>query len=561
MPSITVLPTDLCNKISAGEVIERPASVVKELLENSLDAKSTEIKIEVSRGGKRLMRVSDNGIGMDRDDALLCFKRHATSKITEYDDLFNISTLGFRGEALPSIASVSRLRLVTGLKGSTVGVSLELQGGEMKDIKDAAVSGTTLEIKDLFFNTPARKKFLKADSTELSHIIDIVTKEALSHPETAFSFFVDSAETIRLARASGLRERIMQVYGEEFLSCLIEVSSSIDGLAMHAFVSNSAQFRRTRSHQYIFLNRRPIKDQSVAHAIYKAYEGILPPDKHPVYFLFLQIDPHKVDFNVHPTKREVRFEDKETVYRFIVSYLREAIRAGHKEFAEEFSQPGVAEGMPSFSGGSDQFYAQPPSFGIAGISENLEFSYRASLPHIYLGDTFVAVSGKGGLTLLDHHAAHERVLFERLLKGIETESRQLLFPRQVQVSGKEYRILLEQKEIVKTLGIEVDDFGNNTVIVRAVPAEIADADIPGLLSDIAAGLFDEHASGRPLRYDLAARIACHASIRGKKILSPDELTKLLEDLEKTEHPDQCPHGRPTRIFYSLNDLSKLFKRK
>jgi DNA mismatch repair protein MutL len=561
MPRITVLPTDLCNKISAGEVIERPASVVKELLENSLDAGSTEITIEVSRGGKRLMRVSDNGIGMDREDALICFARHATSKITEYNDLFNISTLGFRGEALPSIASVSRLRLITGLKGSASGISLELQGGEVKEIKDAPVSGTSIEIKDLFFNTPARKKFLKADSTELFHIMDIVTKEALSHPETAFSLFVDSSETIRLAKASGFRERIMQVYGEEFLSGLIEVSFSMDGLEMHAFVSNSVHFRKTRSHQFIFLNRRPIRDQSVAHAVYKAYEGILPPDKHPLYLLFLQIDPQKVDFNVHPTKREVRFEDKETIYRFIVSHLRDAIRVGHKEYAEEFSQPQAAEGVSSFRGAAGLSYSQPASFWTSGIAENLEFSYRAALPHIYLGDTFVAVSGKGGLTLLDHHAAHERVLFEKLLKGMETESRQLLFPRQVQVSSREYRILLEHKDIVKSFGIDVDDFGNNTVIVRAVPAEIAEADIPGLLSDIAAGLLDEHASGRPLRYDLAARIACHASIRGKKILSQDELSKLLEDLEKTEHPDQCPHGRPTRIFYSLNDLSRLFKRK
>jgi DNA mismatch repair protein MutL len=561
MPRITVLPIDLCNKISAGEVIERPASVVKELLENSLDAGSSEIRIEVSRGGKRLIRVSDNGFGMDRDDALICFKRHATSKITEYDDLFNISTLGFRGEALPSIASVSRLRLITGLKGAAVGVSLELHGGEMKDIKDAPVSGTSFEIKDLFFNTPVRKKFLKADSTELFHIIDIVTREALSHPETAFSLFADSAETISLAKASGFRERIMQVYGEDFLGGLIEATFNIDGLEMHAFVSNSASFRKTRSHQFIFLNRRPIKDQSVAHAIYKAYEGILPPEKHPLYFLFLQIDPRKVDFNVHPTKREVRFEDKESIYRFIVSCLRDAIKAAHKEYAEEYLQPEAAEGNPSLKAEAGLSYAQPASFGASsGISENLEFSYRASLPHIYLGDTFVAVSGKGGLTLLDHHAAHERILFEKLLKGMETESRQLLFPRQVQVSGKEYRVLLEHKEIVKTLGIEIDDFGNNTVIVRAVPAEIEDAEIPGLLSDITAGLLDEHASGRPLRYDLAARIACHGSIRGRKILSQDELSKLLEDLEKTEHPDQCPHGRPTRIFYSLNDLSKLFKR-
>ncbi len=560
MPQITVLPTDLCNKISAGEVIERPASVVKELLENSLDACSTEITIEVSRGGKRLIRVSDNGVGMDRDDALLCFTRHATSKITKYDDLFNISTLGFRGEALPSIASVCRLRLVTGLKGEAAGVSLELHGGELKDIKDAPSAGTSFEIKDLFFNTPARKKFLKADGTELFHIIDIVTKEAISHPETAFTLFAESAETFRLARASGLRERIMQVYGEEFLAGLIETSAGMEGLQMHAFFSNSARFRKTRSHQFIFLNRRPIRDQSVAHAVYKAYEGILPPDRHPIFFVFLKIDPQKVDFNVHPTKREVRFEDKEAIYRFVVAHLRDAIRAGHKEYAAEFMKP-EAEAATSYSKEADRPYLQPASFGASVTAEHPEFPYRASLPHIYLGDTFVAISGKGGLTLLDHHAAHERVLFERLLQGMETESRQFLFPMQVQLSAREYSVLVKHKETIKTFGIEIDDFGNNSVIVRAAPPELADADLPGILSDMASGLAGEHTEARPLRYDIAARIACHASVRGRKILSPDEMARLLEDLEKTENPEQCPHGRPTRLFYSLSDLGRLFKRR
>lgn len=560
MSSITVLPTDLCNKIAAGEVIERPASVVKELVENALDAGGTEIKIEITQGGKRLIRVSDNGIGMDRDDAVLCFERHATSKIKEYDDLFNIITLGFRGEALPSIASVSKLRLITGLKSSSAGVSIELLGGEAKEIKDAPVSGTSFEIRDLFFNTPARKKFLKTDNTELFHIVDIVTKEALSHPEAGFSLFVDNAETISLAKASGFRERIMQIYGEEFLSGLIETKAGISGIEMHAFFSKSTNFRNTRSHQYIFLNRRPIKDQSVGHAVYKAYEGILPPDKHPLYFLFLQVDPDKVDFNVHPTKREVRFADKETIYRFIVSYLREAIKKIHTEYTKEFTQTKDTEAETSMPWQDRAAYCRQESFGSSGVAENLEFSYRPSLPSIYLGDTFVAVSGKGGLTLIDHHAAHERILFEKLLKGMDTQAVQLLFPRQVKVSGKEYRILLDQKDIVMTFGIEIEDFGKDTVLVRSLPAEIEDADIPGILSDIAAGLLENRSSEKPLRFDLAARIACHSSIRGKKILSPDELSRLLEDLEKTEHPDQCPHGRPTRIFYSLHDLNKIFKR-
>jgi len=560
MPQISILSPELCNKIAAGEVIERPASVVKELIENALDAGSTEITVEVGYGGKRMIRVTDNGTGMDREDALLCFRQHATSKIREYDDLFNIRTLGFRGEALPSIAAVSRMKIVTGRK-DTAGIAMELQGGELRETKDAPAAGTSVEVRDLFFNTPARRKFLKTDSTELFHIIDAVTKEGLSNPGTAFSLIVDNNETVSLAKAAGLRERIMQVYGEEFLAGLTETAAAREGLEMQAFISNSSSFRNTRSHQFIFLNRRPIKDQSVSHAVYRAYEGILPPDKHPLYFMYLRLDPQKVDFNVHPTKREVRFEDKEAIYRFIVSHLRDAVKQERREYVQEFSQTGADDRDIPLQTIAGQFAAQSFSAGMPAVSENLEFAYRPSLPSIYLGGTFIAVSGKGGLTIIDHHAAHERILFERLLNRGESSSRQLLFPRQVQVSGKEYTILIQNRELLKTLGFEIDEFGKNTVLVRSVPAEIEDADIPGLLPDIAAGFLEEHTATKPLRHDLAARIACHSSVRGRKILSADEVTRLLEDLDRTEHPDQCPHGRPTRIFFSLHDLDKLFKRK
>ena len=560
MPQISILPPELCNKIAAGEVVERPASVVKELIENALDAGSTEITVEVGHGGKRMIRVTDNGTGMDREDALLCFRQHATSKIREYDDLFNIRTLGFRGEALPSIAAVSRMKIITGTKGA-IGTAMELQGGKLKETKDAPAAGTSVEVRDLFFNTPVRRKFIKTDSTELFHIIDAVTKEGLSNPETAFSLIVDNNETVSLAKSAGIRERIMQVYGEEFLAGLIETTAVGEGIEMQAFISNSSSFRNTRSHQFIFLNRRPIKDQSVSHAVYRAFEGILPPDKHPLYFIYLRLDPQKVDFNVHPTKREVRFENKEVIYRFIVSRLRDAVRQERREFVQEFSQPVADGGDSPAQTFSRQFAAQVFSGGMPAVSENLELAYRPSLPYIYLGGTFIAVSGKGGLTIIDHHAAHERILFERLLNGRESSSRQLLFPRQVQVTEKEYALLIRNRELLKTLGFEIDEFGKNTVLVRAVPADIGDADIPAILPDIAAGFLDEHMAVKPLLHDLAARIACHSSVRGRQILSADEVTRLLEDLDKTEHPDQCPHGRPTRIFYSLHDLDKLFKRK
>ncbi|MDQ7786565.1 MAG: DNA mismatch repair endonuclease MutL, partial [Thermodesulfovibrionales bacterium] len=319
MPQIKILPPDLRNKIAAGEVIERPASVVKELIENSIDAGSTDVRIDVLHGGKRLIRISDDGAGMDRDDALLCFERHATSKLAAEPDLFNIRTMGFRGEALSSIASVAKVHLVTGLRENPSGVSVEIQGGEIKEIKDAPSVGTSIEIRDLFYNTPARKKFLKTTGTEIFHIIDTVTKEALSHPGIAFRLTSDNQDTVHFPVSSGRKERIMQVYGEEFLSGLTDVAAETEGIKMEAYVTKGGNFRNTRSHQFIFLNTRPIKDPALSSAIYKAYEGILPQGKHPIFFLSLDIDPEKVDVNVHPAKREVRFEDRESIYRFILT--------------------------------------------------------------------------------------------------------------------------------------------------------------------------------------------------------------------------------------------------
>lgn len=561
MPQVKILPPDLRNKIAAGEVIERPASVVKELIENSIDAESTDILVEVLYGGKRLIRVSDNGTGMDREDALLCIEPHATSKLVTEDDLFHITTMGFRGEALPSIASVSKAKIISGKRGSGAGVSLELLGGEVKEIKDAPSAGTTVEIRDLFFNTPARKKFLKSNSTESFHIVDTITKESLSHYGIGFRLLMDQKETIRLPVASDFRERILQVYGEDFLNGLIDIRTESEGMEMKAFVSKSDCFRNMKSHQFIFINKRPIKDQPIAHAVYKAYEGILPHDKHPVYFIFLDMDPKKVDFNVHPAKREVRFEDRESVYRFVHTSLRESIKSDRIGYASRFSEvPAVAS-----YGQAVPLQGFPPhvttSHNGSLVSENLELLYRPHLPFIYLGDTFIAVSGKGGLILIDHHAAHERILYEKFLKGTSLHAHQLLFPRQVKLSAKEYLVILENTHLLTDFGIDTDDFGHDTIIVRSLPDVLHDSDVRGILSDIASCIIDGIAPEKSLKEALAARIACHSSVRGKEILNQEEVSQLITDLERTEHPDQCPHGRPTRIFFSSDDLKKMFKRK
>ncbi len=560
MPRIRILPPDLRNKIAAGEVIERPASVVKELIENSIDAGSSDIKIEVLYGGKRLIRVSDDGCGMDREDALRCFERHATSKLLDEEGLFDIRTLGFRGEALPSIASVSRMKLITGVAGSEPGTSLEIEAGEIKNVKDSVGTGTSLSVSDIFFNTPARKKFLKTIGTELFHVIDIVTKEAIAHYEIAFTLLVDNKEKMLIPRASGYKERIMQVYGQEFIDGLIELSSDRGDMKLHAFVSKTVNFRNSRSHQFIFINGRPVKDQTVGAALYRAYDGIRPGDRHPVIFLFFDISPSEVDFNTHPTKREVRFAQKEKVYRFIYGHMRDAIRAERTDFTSTFIENPGAVVAPARA--EPYKYAPSPVLSEDTIvSEIADLGYRPVLPFIYLGETFIAVSGRGGLTVIDHHAAHERILYEKFVKDIRLDSHQLLFPRPVKLSHKECIVILENKPLLGEFGIEVDDFGHDTVVVRALPLVLEDSDIRGILSDAASAILEGDSPGRPLKEALAARIACHSSVRGKEVLNQEELSRLLADLEKTEHPDQCPHGRPTRVFFSLDDLKKLFKRK
>jgi DNA mismatch repair protein MutL len=532
---IHILPPILKNKIAAGEVIERPASVVKELIENSIDAGSTDIRIEILYGGKRLIKVSDNGNGMDKKDALLCCERYATSKLINEEDLFHIKTLGFRGEALPSITSVAKVKLVTAPKSSHQGVSVEIYGGEVKSVKDSPSVGTTVEVRDLFFNTPARKKFLKAHNTETFHIIDRVTEQALVHHEIGFSLVSDNHEIMRIPVASSLRERIMQIYGDEFLDGLIETGRETPDMIMNCFISKENNMRKSKTCQFIFINRRPIRDPSLTHAVYNAYEGILPPKKHPVFFLFLMINPGVIDVNVHPTKREVRFEHKEHVYHFVLSGIRDAL-------------PQPANTTP---------YGLPSP---AVISEALELEYTPSMSFIPLGDAFIGISGRGGLTLLDQHAAHERILYERFLKGVDLKAHPLLFPKQVQLPHKEYHMILTNSLILKDFGIELDDFGHNTVIVRSLPEALREADIRGILADIASCLTEGIAPDRELRETLAARVACHQSVRGKTILKLEEVEQLLSDLQKCLYPGTCPHGRPTKIFLSLEDLKRMFKR-
>lgn len=570
MPLIKLLPENLRNKIAAGEVIERPASVVKELVENSIDAGASRIRIDISRAGKKLIRVSDNGSGMDKDDAMLSFERHATSKISRDEDLFNITTNGFRGEALSSIAAVSRMLLSTSRADST-GTCIEAEAGQFRSVKECASAGTTVEVRDIFFNTPARLKFLKAESTENFHIIETVTTEALANHSIGFDLSMDGNETLSLSPASCRMERIAQIFGSSLADELIEAEQESLGISSHVFICKPGSSRSTRSIQYVFVNNRPVKDQTVSYAVYKAYEDKMPKDRHPVFFVFLTIDTGRVDFNVHPAKREVRFADKSAVFNHLKMAVRQALP--REELLPQTDNAQYPINNNSYE--QSEFSQQECSYqGIWSADSEVceeEAAYTKGIPYLYLGSTFVAVQHPAGLMLIDYHAAHERINFERFMNRKLFNAASLLFPAQVRLRPSEYEIILANAGLLNELGFDIDDFGNNSVIVRTCPDLLHVQDFSELLADMAACMADndfaknkEDAGMKPIdsaKNALAARLACHSSIRGRSE-APDafRIASLLKDLQKTENPNCCPHGRPTTHIISLDEMKKIFRR-
>ncbi|HSW64545.1 MAG TPA: DNA mismatch repair endonuclease MutL [Dissulfurispiraceae bacterium] len=578
MTQIAILSVHLQNKIAAGEVIERPASVVKELIENAIDAGSTAIAVEVEKAGRKLIRVADNGTGMDRADAERAFDRYATSKISNESDLFSLHTLGFRGEGLAAIAAAARISLVTARR-NVAGTSLSVTGGIVEDLRDCAAVGTSLEVRDLFYNTPARRKFLKSDTTENYHITDTVTRAALAHPSIHFTLRADGGEIMLAPSAASYRERIMQIFGMEFVDGLFETKDESAGLHAHIFISSVSMVRNTRTNQYIFVNNRPVKDLTIQQAIYRAYEGMFSRDQHPVYFVFLTVDAARVDCNVHPTKREVRFQDASSVFRLIADAARrvllaEAVRypsgTGHSPEAELHYHIGMKAPLPAVP------YTPPPLQPEQRdmVAEAAPEYMPDRLPFVYLGDTFVAFSDKAELIVMDYHAAHERVNYERFLNAVQMPAHQLLFPQQVQLQRHECSALLENKGLLHAWGIEIDDFGDRSIIVRSVPELLQGTDLSSLLHDVAGALLLQSeepvaaedgvsAVTEPLvrkKRSLAAQLACHASVRGREAPDAYRLAQLKRSLELTRDPARCPHGRPTQIRMTMETLRKMFKK-
>lgn len=575
MSIISVLPDLLINKIAAGEVIERPASVVRELVDNAIDAGADEIEVEVLHGGKKLIKVSDNGCGMDREDALMCFERHATSKIKTEEELFDISTLGFRGEALPAIASVSKITLMTAAAAADYGIRVEIGANHKKEISEAPpVKGTTMEVRDLFYNTPARRKFLKTNPTELSHIIETVVQKAFAYPGISFRLLHNNSEVLNAPSATDMKERFRQLYGDEMAGEFLDVKKESKAITVHGFTSSPDFTRAARSHQLIFINKRPVKNPTVNHAVYNAYDNQIPRDRHPAYFLFIDIDPQNVDVNVHPAKREVKFERPDDIHRFVRAAVYEALNPGH---VIDVTAPSVFQSAGfQRSTGYQNIQRDYPSVSetLSGMFNNSQTDIFTSgiTPDItsffHIGESFIATVTKDGLLIIDQHAAHERIMYEKFLKKTSIESEPLFLPLRIELPVKEYNLIIKHKSILQGFGLDIEEFGGNNIIIRSIPRALNKADTKGLLLDIASAILEEDTIGvkrditeEALLKNIAARIACHKSVRGSEQLSNEELTRMMSDLDKADEPGRCPHGRPTRIYLSLDDLKKMFKRK
>ncbi len=671
MGRIRILSDLVANQIAAGEVVERPASVVKELLENSLDAGATRIRIEVEAGGRKLIRIADNGHGMVRDDALLAFERHATSKLRTSDDLLSIATLGFRGEALPSIASVSRLQLDTRVAEEPSGTLVEIAGGNILRVEDAGLPvGTTITIRDLFFNTPARRKFLKSEQTELSHIAALVTHYALVHPTKHFELHSATQALLIAPAVANAADRLFQIFGKDTSNYMLPITAELDFaraglpepppwkreedytppdpgyLRITGFVSKPELQKLNRNSIYVFVNQRLIRDKLILHALSEAYRNILPPTSYPVVLLFLEMPPQEVDVNVHPAKTEVRFRQPSFVHDFVRDTIRTALIQARPaaSFASALTSgphdlsssllidvsplPGGDDSIPQpvfdpntfanyhserseeshFADRADtarweqQTSAAPqiksPTFNLAApivppspgrfafSGHSIPVGYEETEPSDYevapqqadtltalstlkplgqLRDSFILATNEEGLWIIDQHVAHERILFEKILRERDTEQVQrqrLLMPLLIDLLPAQMITFAEIADELDRNGFEAEPFGPRTLAVKAAPVGLEGVELEHMLEEVLSitdrNQQSENSEARRRR--IAASMACHAAIKINQPLEPSKIDWLLTALSKTEHPTACPHGRPIALRYSHKDIAKAFQR-
>lgn len=602
---IKVLAENLANKIAAGEVVERPASVVKELVENALDADAAEITIIIKQGGKSLIQVVDNGTGMSRDDALLAFQRHTTSKIAVAEDLEAIRTFGFRGEALSSIASIARLEIKTARADESANTLLKLEGGILADIRDlGAPPGTSIAVKNLFFNTPARRKFLRSDAAEYRHIVETVKRFAIAKPEIAFSF-VNEGEIIYDLKPDTLEGRVVAVLGDRCTGHLIAVHDEVNSIKISGFVGNWDLFRKSRGQQFLFLNNRYIVDRSINHAIVSGYGPTLPHGHYPLYTIFLQVDPRQVDVNVHPTKMEVKFAEDRAIYSVTRGAVSRALSAdtiipGVQSDALPASeiQPVNQAEIPfdtsartapapfkipaGFTGsrpkGDNDFIRRewkdriitPPRPNIFSTKTAPDAPASGSSPTSsspsfvwQVHSRYILTQIKSGVIVVDQHVAHERILFERAMIDFEKKepvSQQLLFPEVIELSPEDFSYFKEILPFLGQIGYDVKQFSGRSISVEAVPSGVKHAAEEKILLQI----LDEYKKSKGDKFDIremvATSFACKTAIKAGEKLTQEEMIALIDQLFQTQTPYFCPHGRPIIITISMEELDRRFGR-
>ncbi len=594
MPSIRPLSPALINQIAAGEVIERPASVVKELVENSLDAGAARIEVEIEEGGARLIRVRDDGAGIAADELALAVAPHATSKIASFDDLVRVGTMGFRGEALASIASVARFAIVSRVRTADIALRLEVDAGQARPPLPAAhAGGTTVEVRDLFYNVPARRKFLRAERTELAHIDELLKSLALARPEIEFRLS-HNGRALRMLRpaqdASARLQRAADLLGAEFAGHCLQIEQQAAGLRLTGWIGLPTATRAQADQQFFFVNGRLVRDRTVAHAVRQAYADVLFHGRHPAYVLFLELDAAQVDVNVHPAKHEVRFREQRLVHDFLFRSLHAAVagtRAGSAERAASaatIAHPGAAPVLQHDFGAAVR--ETPLADYAALLGEPLTIAHAAlnattragvtpaasegELPPLgfalaQLKGIYILAENARGLVLVDMHAAHERITYERLKQGRATtalRSQLLLVPQAIAVGARAAAAAEEHADALTAWGLELARTGPESVSVHRIPSLLEGADVAALVRDVLAELA-EHGSSRRLEEienELLATMACHGAVRAGRRLGLAEMNALLREMEVTERSGQCNHGRPTWTQLALADLDRLFLR-
>jgi DNA mismatch repair protein MutL len=591
---IRYLPETLINRIAAGEVIERPAAAVKELVENALDAQADKIDIHIREGGKSLISVSDNGTGMGREDLSAALDRHTTSKLPG-DDLLRIGSLGFRGEALASIAAVARVRLSSRLRGTSQSWVIESEGGRKgAPVPSSHPDGTLVEVRDLFYATPARLKFLKSEKAEFSAIKDIVARLAMAYPFTAFTLSHEGSSGLNLASAAGAQERLVAIMGREFGDNSLEIKAEREGIRLEGFAALPTLHRGSAQHQYLFVNGRPVRDRLMNGCVRAAYADVLARDRHPMAALFLTILPEDVDVNVHPAKSEVRFRDPGLIRGLIISAIKHALHEGGFRASSSVSLgllavvrteggstlPASRSGQYSFAGqrgyGNLAEAAQPayqpqmdtlPSARPVVAIEEVEHSYPLGTARAQIHENYIIAQTVNGMVIIDQHAAHERLVYERFKmqiadQGIEKQG--LLSPEIVEIEESLCERLLERRDDLACLGLEIESFGAGALAVQSIPALLnGRTDIRRLIFDLADGLENpDFSSGLEERLNaILSTMACHGSVRSGRRLNADEMNALLRQMEQTPLSGQCNHGRPTYIELKLSDIEKLFGRR